>query len=72
MRVFLRPFSQMTAATTIPWSAKQVRSTFIDFFTKNHQHVHVPSSATIPHDDPTLLFANAGMNQVRLKLSGLS
>ena len=47
-------------------TSKEVRQMFIDY------HVQIPelphtfwrSSSTIPLDDPTLLFANAGMNQV--------
>lgn len=42
----------------------QIRQKFIDFF-RRYEHVYVHSSATIPLDDPTLLFANAGMNQVQ-------
>ncbi|KAI8929027.1 tRNA synthetases class II (A)-domain-containing protein [Entophlyctis helioformis] len=48
-----------------PWSVARVRETFVDYFVKAHAHAHVVSSATIPHDDPTLLFANSGMNQFK-------
>ncbi|TPX59424.1 alanine---tRNA ligase [Powellomyces hirtus] len=46
------------------WTVQKTRQTFLDFFQKN-QHAIVPSSSTIPHDDPTLLFANSGMNQFK-------
>ncbi|KAJ1960251.1 Alanine--tRNA ligase, partial [Dipsacomyces acuminosporus] len=46
------------------WTGKQVRDTFIGFF-QEQAHTFVPSSSTVPHDDPTLLFANAGMNQYK-------
>ncbi|XP_017773819.1 PREDICTED: alanine--tRNA ligase, cytoplasmic [Nicrophorus vespilloides] len=45
-------------------TAKEIRASFIDFF-KNKKHEYVHSSSTIPLDDPTLLFANAGMNQYK-------
>jgi alanyl-tRNA synthetase len=44
-------------------TGSQVRKLFVDFF-KEKEHIYVHSSSVIPHDDPTLLFANAGMNQV--------
>lgn len=43
----------------------EVRTTFYEYFKKKHAHTYVHSSPTIPHDDPTLLFANAGMNQFK-------
>lgn len=48
---------------TGPWTSHKVRDTFFDYF-RSKDHTFVPSSSTIPYEDPTLLFANAGMNQV--------
>ncbi|MEP0841755.1 MAG: alanine--tRNA ligase [Phycisphaerae bacterium] len=45
-------------------SADQIRSEFLEFF-RARGHVIVPSSPVVPHDDPTLMFANAGMNQFK-------
>ncbi|KAG9050230.1 Alanine--tRNA ligase [Tulasnella sp. UAMH 9824] len=53
-----------SASYTGPWTAPKVRQQFIDYF-KEHGHTFVPSSPTIPYEDPTLLFANAGMNQYK-------
>ncbi|KAJ1643212.1 Alanine--tRNA ligase [Coemansia asiatica] len=50
--------------TNIEWTANKVRETFIDYFA-SQGHKFVPSSSTVPHDDPTRLFANAGMNQYK-------
>ncbi|KIP06586.1 hypothetical protein PHLGIDRAFT_128168 [Phlebiopsis gigantea 11061_1 CR5-6] len=49
---------------TSSWSSAKVREEFFNFFRERH-HTFVPSSATIPYEDPTLLFANAGMNQFK-------
>ncbi|TFK96651.1 tRNA synthetases class II (A)-domain-containing protein [Pterulicium gracile] len=51
-------------AYTGKWTANNVRQQFFDYF-ESKQHTYVPSSSTIPYEDPTLLFANAGMNQYK-------
>ena len=45
-------------------SGSQIRQRFLDFFAQRG-HTLVASSSLIPHNDPTLLFANAGMNQFK-------
>ena len=46
-------------------SVAQVRRKFVEFFETRAAHTHWPSSPVVPHDDPTLLFINAGMNQFK-------
>ncbi|KAL9190364.1 hypothetical protein ACHAXT_007575 [Thalassiosira profunda] len=46
------------------WPMDRVRQTFISYF-ERHGHTFWKSSPCVPHDDPTLLFANAGMNQYK-------
>jgi alanyl-tRNA synthetase len=45
-------------------TGNEIRSSFLDFFTK-HGHTVVKSSSLVPEKDPTLLFTNAGMVQFK-------
>ena len=45
-------------------TANEIRLSFLKSF-ERHGHRIVPSSPLVPHDDPTLLFTNAGMNQFK-------
>lgn len=46
-------------------TAREIRKTFIDYFTVKHEHKFVRSSPVVPFCDPTVAFVNAGMNQVK-------
>jgi len=50
-------------------TTNDIRSTFLDYFSSN-AHEIISSSSLIPHNDPTLLFVNAGMVQFKNVFTG--
>ena len=50
-------------------STSDIRKAFIDYFAE-HGHEPVASSPLVPHNDPTLLFTNAGMVQFKNVFTG--
>lgn len=51
-------------------TTNQIRDAFLSYF-KKHDHNEVSSSSLVPHNDPTLMFTNAGMNQFKNVFTGL-
>lgn len=47
-----------------------IRKSFLEYFSKNG-HAILPSSALVPHNDPTLMFTNAGMVQFKNVFTGV-
>ena len=50
-------------------TVNDVRNEFLSFF-ENQGHEVVPSSSLVPHNDPTLMFVNAGMVQFKDVFTG--
>jgi alanyl-tRNA synthetase len=51
-------------------STNDIRRAFLEFFEKNG-HAQVPSAPLVPHNDPTLMFVNAGMVPFKNVFTGL-
>ena len=51
-------------------STNDIRRSFLDYFEKNG-HARVPSAPLVPHNDPTLMFVNAGMVPFKNVFTGL-
>ena len=67
---FQRFSSHMTRSKTLrmstsEWPVEKVRTKFVEYFESKHAHINYKSSPVVPVNDPTLLFANSGMNQFK-------
>ena len=51
-------------------STNDIRGSFLDYFA-NEGHARVPSAPLVPHNDPTLMFVNAGMVPFKNVFTGL-
>ncbi|XP_070570440.1 alanine--tRNA ligase, cytoplasmic-like [Ptychodera flava] len=78
-RVFINSNAMHRAKRTIHDSPNESKSTlssgdirriFVQYFTDKHDHLFLPASSTIPANDKTLLFTNAGMNQFKSIFQG--
>lgn len=58
------PSHRPLSSEPLPVKAAAVRDAFLSFFRDHHGHRLVPSASVRPRGDPSLLFVNAGMNQV--------
>ena len=51
-------------------STNDIRRSFLEFF-EGQGHARVPSAPLVPHNDPTLMFVNAGMVPFKNNFTGL-
>src|SRR3546814_541083 len=51
-------------------STNDIRRSFLDYFV-SQGHTAVPSAPLVPHNDPTLMFVNAGMVPFKNVFTGL-
>lgn len=51
------------------FTVNEIRTAFLQFFALHGHHI-VPSSSLVPHNDPTLMFVNAGMVQFKNVFTG--
>ncbi len=51
-------------------TSQAIRSTFLNYFKQNN-HEHIKSSSLVPHNDPSLMFVNAGMVQFKDVFTGV-
>ncbi|WP_341747274.1 alanine--tRNA ligase [Candidatus Tisiphia endosymbiont of Dascillus cervinus] len=51
------------------FTTEEIRNKFISYFVANN-HLHVPASSLIPHNDPSLMFVNSGMVQFKNVFTG--
>jgi len=65
MKSYIKRFNLVTSMSSSDWPVTRVRSQFIDYFVNKRDHIDYKSSPVVPVNDPTLLFANAGMNQFK-------
>src|ERR1700732_1675432 len=63
-------FPLRLSLTRTDWTGNEVRKTFLKYFEERGHRV-VRSSSLVPHNDLTLLFTNAGMNQFKEVFLGL-
>lgn len=65
----LSKFRRFSMQSDSRWSVNTVRNEFVSYFVAKHNHDNIISSPCVPVNDPTLLFTNAGMNQVSCLLT---
>lgn len=69
---WLGPSRRLLSSKPPATQATAVRDAFLSFFRDRHGHRLVPSASVRPRGDPSLLFVNAGMNQVGAEFVGFS